>query len=92
MKEFQTQKRANIKRKAEMAVTASKAKAAKPKPESRIDSESSDSESEDDTAAISRLGFDNFCDEHLGVAVHKAWYLQLVGRLEAAYDNDEITS
>ena len=87
MEEIQTQKRADDKRKAERAVTASESKAAQPKPESRFDSES-----EDDTAAITRVGFDNFCDEHLGVAVHKAWHLKLVGRLEAAYERDEITS
>jgi hypothetical protein len=55
-------------------------------------SESSESESEDDNEVIKSIGFDNFCDQNLGPAVHKSWSMKIIGMLEIAYENDEITS
>ena len=68
MEELQTQKLADDKRKADTAVKASEAKA-QPKPAFR--SETSESESEDEIKVINSKGFDNLCDKHLGLAIHK---------------------
>ena len=75
-----------------IAVKTSEAKAAQPKQASQPHPESFDLESENDSDVITREGFDNFCDMHLGVAAHKAWRLKIIGRLKAAYESDNITS